>query len=408
MHPPRCLNRLTSLLSAAGLVLPLAMRAALPAFSFTDFEPGSGWTAGVIAAEKSGWHLVQGSAAVIARDEAHSAQALALGPSTPFAALSIETVAVASAPVVFCEVLAMPHAVEGDADAEFLDFGGAVAGFFRTGARGELRALFARSATESVWISTGLTFPLDENGNATGWLRVGIRLDRRTGRWDLRVDDAPSLAGLRALEGRAAGLACWLYGQESQPCLFDDVLFTTVEPAHLEKLIAAQDRRARRRASASPGAQTVLRGPAPAAMRSAQPRIEKATREFSAPVLRAWEASLRIGDAHFKGGPEVDIEGRKTSLLIYSPRYDDDGKPLPGELTLTADAELRPGADLSRIRWIVREMKKWPDEFGATIAAGDFRTGLVQVATIPPEWIRTATSIHVWTAPAADTAPHFP
>ena len=398
-------SRLPICLFAVSVFCSSVVRAALPAYSFTDFE-GAGWSAGPLPAEKSAWHLVQGSAAVVATSEERPAQALALGPSTPFAAVFVETTPVANAPVVFCEVLAKPHAVAGEADAEFLDFGGAVAGFFRgKNGRGELRALFARSAAESVWLSTGLDFPLDESGNAAEWLRIAIRLDRRGERWELRVNGAPVLTGLRALEGRAAGLGFWLYGQESQPCLVDDVLVTTVEPDQLEKLIAAENRRARRvapHAPAAPGAQIVSRGPAPGAMRSAQPAIVKATRELAVPVVRAWDAALQIGDAHFKSGAEVEIEGRKTSLLIYGPRFDDQGNALPGELTLTADAELRPGADLRRLRWIVVEMKKWPDEFGETIAAGDFRTGLVQTAIIPPEWIRKATSVHVWTAPGDD------
>jgi hypothetical protein len=131
-----------------------AARAALPAFTFTDFESDAGWPIGALPAEKASLRVIQGTAAVAARAERSSAQVLALGPSTPFSAVFVETTAAAGAPVVFCETLVRPPAVAGDVDAEFLDFGGLVVGFFRHGARGEVRALFARSPEESVWIST--------------------------------------------------------------------------------------------------------------------------------------------------------------------------------------------------------------------------------------------------------------
>ena len=407
---PSCLRRLKLqplLALLCGLAFTGAARVALPAYWFADFEADAGWRAGALPVEKAATRLVQGQAKVIARAEQDSAQVLQLGPSTPFAAVFVDTTVVASAPVVFCEVIVKPPAVSGDADAEFLDFGGAVVGFFRNGARGEVRALFARSAGESVWISTGLSVALDAAGASTDWLRLGVRLDRRTERWDLRINGQPALAGLRALEGRAAGLALWLYGQDTRPTLVDDLLVTTVAPATLEKLIHARQQRVPRpgATASAPEPQLVHRAPAPAARRSAQPALEKATREWTAPVLRAWEISLRVGDTTFKNGPEVEIEGHKTQLIIYSPRYDDQGNALPGELTLTADAELSPGTDLSRVRWLIAEMKKWPNEPGEVVAAGDFRTGLVQTATIPVEWIRKATTVQVWTAPGNGDVP---
>ena len=377
-------------------------KAALPAYLFADFESAADWATGRLPLERAGFHLIQGSAEVVALAEKDSAQVLELGPSEPFAAVFVETTAVAKAPVVFCEMLVQPPAVDTGMDAEFLDFGGAIVGFFRQGARGELRVLFARSAEESVWISSGLTFPLDEGGRAAEWMRIAIRLDRRTERWSLRVNGAEVLAGFRALPGEAAGLPLWLYGQETQPTRVDDLLVTTVEPEDLEKLIEWQQRRTARgggQALAPPGARLVTRAVPASKLRSMQPVIREASQRLVKPTLRAWEMALQIGDATFKPGPLTEIEGRKTSLLIYSPRYDDAGRPLPGTLTITADAEVRPGVDLSRLRWMISEMKKWPDELGEVVAAGDFRTGLVQEATIPPEWIRKATAVQVWVPP---------
>ncbi len=393
----------------AGLVsaAPHA-KAALPGYFFADFEAAAGWTPAVLPSAKAGFHLIQGQAAVAALAEKDSAQVLELGPSTPFAAVFVETRAVAKAPVVFCEMLIQPPAVDAAMDAEFLDFGGAIVGFFRKGALGEVRVLFARSSEESVWISSGLSFPLDEMGRAAEWMRIAIRLDRRTERWSLRVNGAEVLAGFRALPGEAAGLPLWLYGQETQPTRVDDLLVTTVEPEDLEKMIEWRQRRAARgggQAPATMGARLATRTVPSDKLRSAQPVIREATQRLVKPVLHAWELALQIGDTTFKPGPATEIEGRKTSLLIYSPRYDDEGRPLPGMLSITADAEVRPGVDLSRVRWMIAEVKKWPDELGEMVAAGDFRSGLVQDATISPEWIRKATTVRVWVPPGSGDVP---
>ncbi len=167
-------------------------------------------------------------------------------------------------------------------------------------------------------------------------------------------------------------------------------------------MIEWQQRRAARRqvpASGEAGEKIVTRALPSRDLRSRQPAIREATQKLITPVLRAWDMMLQIGDSTFKSGPEVEIEGRKTSLVVYGPRYDDNGRPLPGTVTITADAELRPGVDLSRIRWMIAEVKKWPDDLGEVVAAGDFRNGLVQTATIPEEWIRKATTVAVWVAP---------
>jgi hypothetical protein len=376
--------------------------AALPAYLFTDFEAAAGWKTGALTAPRAGVQVVQGAAAIVAMEDKDSAQVLELEPSTPFAAVFVATTAVAKAPVVFCEMLVQPVAVAADQDAEFLDFGGAVVGFFRQGTGGEVRVLFARSAEESVWISSGQTFAVDESGRAAEWLRIAIRLDRRTERWSLRLNGTEVFNGLRGLPGQAAGLPLWLYGQEAAATRVDDLLVTTVEPAALEQMIEWQQRRSARSRTANGaanGAKLVTRALPSREVRSLQPGICEAAQRLVTPTLHAWQVELRIGDTTFKPAPGTESTGEKPSFLIYSPRYGDDGQPLPGELTITADAELRPGVDLSRLRWMVAEMKGSPDDLGEVVNAGDFRTGLVQSATIPAEWIRKATSVFVWAAP---------
>ena len=388
--------------TVATLLAATSLPAALPAYYFADFEADGGWKLGAVSSTKAAVQLVQGAAEIAAVPEKDSQQVLALGPSTPFAAVFVDTLAVGKAPVVFCELLAKPASINEASDAEFFDFGGAVLGFFRVGNHGELRALYDRAKEESVWISTGARFELAKDGSPVDWLQILVRLDRRTGRWDLRVNSVALVNGLQALKGEAAGLPFWLYGQETEASRFDDVLFTTVEPANLEKLLALDRARkveSRSLATLREAPKVVTQTKPSTELRNAQPMIQKAERELTVPVLRGWDETLQIGATTYKPGPEVEINGRKTSLLVYAPGYDDEGKPLAGVITITADAELRPGTDLSRIRWLMAEVKKWPDELAEIFAAGNFRTGLVQTIHVPGEWTRKATMNSVWVQP---------
>lgn len=375
--------------------------AAVPAYSFMDFEAAAGWSVEPLPAEKAGLHLIQGEAAVVGLPEESSRQVLQMGPSMPFAAVFVETRSVSKAPVVFCEFLAQPPAVDEQTDAEFIDFGGAILGFFHVAGRGEVRALFNRTAEESVWISTGASFDLDASGLAADWLQIAIRLDRRSERWNLTINGVAVLSGMRSAVGSAAGLALWLYGQQSQPCRFDDLLITSVEPDHLEKMLAWQSLRASRVREAGNGhilPKLVTKASPVAELRSALPALRSATSTLVEPVLRDWKATLKIGQTTYNEGAEVDFGGSKGRLLVYSPGYDETGSVLAGSLTMTADAELRPGTDISRIRWMMGEMKSL-SKLGTVFAAGDFSTGLVQTVTIPTEWIRKATMSVVWVHP---------
>jgi hypothetical protein len=375
---------------------------AVPAYTFTDFEIESGWREGPLPMEKSPVQLVQGAAAVISLPEHNPEQILELQAANPFTAMFVDTLPLAKVRVVFCELLTRPASVEEQADAEFLDFGGAILGLFRVGDGGELRVLSSRSADESVWISTGLRFPLDGGGRAKDWLRITVRLDRKTERWDLRVNGRPVLKGLGAVPGKSGGLAMWLYGQKTQPCQFDDLLLAAVEPDQLEKMLAARQRRARHQivtAKEPSGPQIVMRSKPTVELRSTQQAISRAEHQLVAPVLRDWKLALQIGGQTYESGPPIDADGREPSITVYSPQYDDSGNPLPGSLTITADAELKPGTDLSRLRWIVAELKGWPDQLGEVLQAGDFATGLVQTVTIPGEWTKKGSYVNVWARP---------
>jgi hypothetical protein len=385
--------------------------AALPSYSFVNFEADSGWKAGPFPQDKPSMRLVQGAASIVAVSEPDSRQLLQLGPSKPFPALFIDSSAAAKGLVAYCELLAKPVAVDEQGGQEFFDFGGAVLGFFRAGNSGEIRALFAKSKDESVWISTGIRFALDNSGLPAQWMRICVKLNRKSGRWDLLINGAQALSGLQAIPGEPEGLPFWLYGDESAPSLFDDILLSTEDPDRLEKMILWQAERKKRLQSLAAGrksAKTVVQSMENSQLRQQQPGINTATSQLTAPVLRGWHAVLENNGQTIedKGGGQ-NVGGMNISVVPFAPAFDAHNNPLPMTLTLVADAELKPGADLSKIRWIVAEMKKWPDVLGETMATGNFSTGLVQSVPITGKWVQKATLTYVWTAGPSGEMPSY-
>ena len=105
------------------------------------------------------------------------------------------------------------------------------------------------------------------------------------------------------------------------------------------------------------------------------------------------------GRTYERPEPDPKAEPNAPRIIPYAPGYDDNGKPMPLKIRITADAELKPGVDLSKLRWQVAEWIGWPDKLGKVLQSGDFRTGLVQEVVSPPEGARKATSVGVWVVP---------
>jgi hypothetical protein len=274
-----------------------------------------------------------------------------------------------------------------------------VLGFFKQSSRGEVEALSATSDSASVWISTGVRFDLDDSGLPTQWIRVTVMFDRSTGRWNLQIDGLRVLAGLRAIPGASANSTLWLYGDESRPSYFDDVLLSADDPNHLERLVTVQNeqrRIAQLRAATSSAPQMVTQTEQDSQLRRAQPNLTAVAQKPVAPELRTWEATFNNGETSQSSGPISNVYETETRFMAFAPRRDANGKALPMTLTISADAELKPGTDLHKLRWIVGENVAAPNEIGDIMAAGDFSTGLVQTVTFSSEWADKPTLTYVW------------
>lgn len=379
-------------------VTAINVHAELPTYLFLDFEVKSGWTTGLLSVEEQRIQLLQGNAEVLPLAESESGQILSLSAGKPFTAVSIDASPLAGSREVFCEVLARPYAIDTSKDEEFFDFAGAILGLFRVGDYGELMALFSQSEEESVWISTGLRFTLDERGAVTDWIQLNVRIEPETGRWALAVNGQWELEGMKMveLEGEVA-LPLYLYGHESHGNRFDDVLLSDVPPEQLEMTLKrlASERLSRRPAPMS-SPQMVTHTKPLSELRRAEPAMRPSRVTDSPPILLGWHLSMDTGQRTYKSSTLTDRSAGEPSIIAYAPGYDDEGNPLPATLTITADAALRPGVNLSRLRWRVMELVGWPDQFGQQVGAGDFRGGLVQHFVLTPEWTRKATSVQVY------------
>lgn len=392
---PRFAFTIGGLLLLFGLASPAE---AASRYLFEDFERTSGWTPGTLDSRKSSFTLAQGQAEIApATDE--MGQTLEMRPSDPFAAVMVDASPLAEHSVVYCETFVRPAALDESTSDELLDFGGAVIGFFRDGDEGELCALSSKSAEESVWISSGLRFPLSPDGLAEEWMRVTIRLNLKVGRWDLLVNGQPVLRGLRAVS-RTRGLRLWLYGDKSRPVPFDDVLIANRPPEELEAEFPPEQATRRRDRTPPPGPigrQVVTREKPTAQLREASAPLQTVRGNVR---LEDWDVTLQSGDNIYESSKNT---AAPFDLTAYSVAYDDEGNPLPVVLTITADASLEPGADLGDLRWAMNEVTGLDAQerliMGVEVMSGNFRTGLVQTVTIPPAWTRKATSVRVWAEP---------
>ena len=380
--------------SSLVLLAALPLRAAEPIrYFFENFEPATGWHEGPLSQRKSAFTAAQGTASIRRVPGEKTGQELELTPSDPFAAVMLDAAPLAARAVVYSEVFARPAALGEEATEEFLDFGGAVLGFFRDGDQGEICALAGKTEKESVWIASGVRFPLTKDGTAAQWMRLTIRLNCKVGRWDLFINGARVLAGMR-VTSRARTLRLWLYGDAQRAVSFDDVLVANVPPEFLEKEFP-ENRLQRRESPTVPaiGRQVVRQRKANGELRESSEPLRAARGDGR---LNDWHVSLQSGDRTYHE-PE---QPKDLKLIAYAPSYDDAGNPLPVTITLTADAELEPGADLADLRWRVRELLGLAADnrpkLGVTVVEGNFRGGLVQTVTIPPEWARKATSVEVW------------
>ncbi|RXK55068.1 hypothetical protein ESB00_03980 [Oleiharenicola lentus] len=149
-----------------------------------DFEPGENYRPGALHGQQ-GWTATD-KVAVLDEPNASSAQEVTLPGGEPSESLQVRLVGGTISPV-FTDVLLRPVAAASPEDAVILFTHGTRVALVGTSSSAVLQAAQG-SAGGTVWLDTGYAVPVDTSLRANVWLRLTLREDYTTGKWDLYAD----------------------------------------------------------------------------------------------------------------------------------------------------------------------------------------------------------------------------
>ena len=184
---------------------------------FTGFEPSDGYSVGSLAGQAA-WTASIG-ATITDTLSYRGAQSILLTPSTPPTEATQPFGAYVGQPVVFVDVFAKPVAGRDGGSSVFVQADVAQVALVRVESQGELHIRDGGGG----WRSVGAKVSLAAEGQALDWLRVTIREDFSTKRWDLYVDgkliayDAEFTDGTKTIFTRITFL-----GSTTAASVFDD------------------------------------------------------------------------------------------------------------------------------------------------------------------------------------------
>lgn len=192
-----------------------------------DFEPAAGYQAGPLHGQQ-GW-VATDLVTVFAGDDGSSEQDVVLLGGVPAEVLHLALSGGTTSPV-FTDVLVRPVAAAVPEDAMILFTAGARVALAL--ADSEAVLFVAQDAGNGpAWSSTGHTVPVDASLRATTWLRLTLREDFSTRKWDLYAEGRMIAANLAFTEPTAvayAGLS--VLGHASQGARLDDFYAGAANP----------------------------------------------------------------------------------------------------------------------------------------------------------------------------------
>ena len=389
--------------AAAGVVR--AESESLP-YHFIRFEENEGYQAGAFKGAGGELQLLQGDARIVRQEGDEVGQWLETVAGNPYASIHFHGERVSRNHKTYYEIWVRPSASPVTKSEEFMDLDGAVLGFFADGPNepATFHAYHALPEQAGYWVSTGVSAAVGPSGMTQQWIRIGICQNLPTGTWDLEIGGEVVLTEIRNTETpRQDGIQLWLLGHETRANCFDDLLISPVEPDSLrlgETKHLPQGRSGKKGHAGNldrTGERTIGRKQSDEDRRRHDAGIPAGMAKVS-PKSLAFEMDIVGGGTQHGKFETKDSDSKNQSFLLYSPQYDDAGKPLPLKVRIQCDAELAEGVDLSEILWVVTEMAKKEDKKPLkVIVHGTFKSGFTQIAEIPSEWANKGTSIQVGT-----------
>ncbi len=368
-------------------------------YFFFNFEAPV-YSVGLLKSPSRGLTVLQGKAEIAAAAKSGSKQHLVLKSGDPYSAVLLKAPRFAGAARMYLELWIKPSATKAEAGEEFLDFDGAPVGFFSTEDKGlaELHVFHQTTSTEGVWLSTGQHLRIDDSGVCLDWHRLNLEHDLANDTWSLAVDGVYAIAGVRRSSAKSSdAFECWLFGQSTGDCAFDDWLIASVPPDELEAAILVnRSKRLTPRPQPFTGNRKLSSDKQPLKRRQ-QHVPQPGDLPQAKPDIGSFKVTVIGGGRHLAETKVSDQKGKPQRYAFYAPEYDEQGKPLPLKVEIRCDEALRRGVDLTQIQWAITELRTDANANKQipVLVHGTFATGPTQVGQMPSEWSKKPLSVFV-------------
>lgn len=188
---------------------------------YTGFEAGDGYVLGSLA-NQNGWSA-DGPVTVGDAAPFRGVRSLIIAPSVPAARATHTFPLIAGQTVAFVDIFAKPAAGSEPGAAVFMGTESPRIAVVQSGTTGELYVFNGNGVGGGSWTPSGFSFGLSASGESAEWLRLTLREDFVTKRWDLFVNGRLIACDLGFGDNAVAGLTHFLItGHATVASLVDD------------------------------------------------------------------------------------------------------------------------------------------------------------------------------------------
>ncbi len=209
----------------------LAVATGLPFLA--DFEVGEGYALGLLNGQ--GDWVAPGITVVTDADKAHGTQSVLVPGTLPTATVNHGFPVIAGQPVVFVDYFALPAAGVDPAMGSRFETDSTRFAFVRSGSGGGFEIFAGDEAAEGIWRPIGPILPVAPDGLALDWLRLTVRADYATKKWDWYLNGTMLVADAGFTDTAINNLTVFkLAGHPGVPTGFDDFAAALENPLFID------------------------------------------------------------------------------------------------------------------------------------------------------------------------------
>ena len=365
-------------------------------FFSTSFESEEGYAVGSLGTlTRTPWRADRRPVNVTADTAYGGRQSLRIPPAEKFGQAHITSHVLARAQELYVDFWCRPPASEDD--VEFLDFDGALVAFVRRDEQGEFLVFHSYDGKRGSWIATGQRFPLDSAGQSEGWLRLTLQRNFSVEKWSLFVNSKALFVSVSALppdSGRERSV--YFAGDEKGNLVIDDFYIGELNP-FLTAFEVSESHESIGRSDGRKYPQSVGDYTTPARIGETPSPRGQISAALVEPRLKSWSLEGRQAGEIAIEKSVLELGDTGNHFKAFVPRRDEQGNPLPMEIVLTAEVDMKPGVDLRRLHWAVRHLPKALDgPSGEIIQTGTFSGALNRKVTVPGELVLQGLEVSVF------------